>query len=97
MLRPGTFLRPGKVVPLKDEPDTYKLLKRGRSPVLLVSMATMLGTSELMTEDLNRKQESKNSEIKEKQKTKNVHLKSFLRGVSSGIWLWRSSLATHPT
>lgn len=32
--------------------------------MLLVSMATMLGTSELMTEDLNRKQESDNSKRK---------------------------------
>lgn len=32
---------------------TYKLLNSGRSRVLLVSMATMLGTRELITEDLN--------------------------------------------
>lgn len=37
--------------------------------MLLVSMATMLGTSELMTEDLNRKQESENSEGKNLQMT----------------------------
>lgn len=32
---------------------TYKLLKSGRSIVMFVSMATMLGTRELITEDLN--------------------------------------------
>lgn len=31
---------------------TYKLLKSGRSCVLFVSMATILGTRELSTEDL---------------------------------------------
>lgn len=33
---------------------TYKLLKSGRSWVLFVSMATMLGTRELITEDLKQ-------------------------------------------
>lgn len=46
---------PLKNIFLKDKVFTYKLLKRGRSRVLLVSMATMLGTSELITEDLNVK------------------------------------------
>lgn len=34
---------------------TYKLLKSGRSRVLFVCMATVLGTRELITEDLNVK------------------------------------------
>lgn len=54
LLRHATFLCQGMEVPVKHELDTYKLLKRGRSCVLLVSMATMLGTSELMIEDLNK-------------------------------------------
>lgn len=58
LVRNGALLCPSKVVSLKNKLDTYKLLKRGRSRVLLVSMATMLGTSELMTEDLNEKQKS---------------------------------------
>ena len=37
----------------KKQTDTYKLLKRGRSRVLFVSMATILGTRELITEDLH--------------------------------------------
>ena len=35
----------------------YKLLKSGRSSVLLVSMATTLGTSALMTDDLEPQHE----------------------------------------
>lgn len=54
MLTHATLPCQGKEVPVTHELDTYKLLKRGPSCVLLVSMATMLGTSELMTEDLNK-------------------------------------------
>lgn len=39
--------------PEKKQLCTYKLLNSGRSRVLLVSMATTLGTRELITEDLN--------------------------------------------
>lgn len=55
--------------------------------MLLVSMATMLGTSELMTEDLNRKQESENSEGKERKKIKTFQQMTSFQGVFSGISL----------
>ena len=45
-------------VPLTwKQAGAYKLLKSGRSSVLLVSMATTLGTSALMTDDLEPQHE----------------------------------------
>lgn len=57
--------------------------------MLLVSMATILGTSELMMEDLNRKQESKFKE--KKRQFKKTGKKRHVFDVFSDYWFHGST------